>query len=602
MKNTFPEPIKKIVDVTHAITSVEFHGFKAFRHFSLKLQHMNILVGPNNSGKSTILSAFRALAVGLRKAKSVSEEVVEGPGNRQTRGYSISQESLPLSLENVHTDYADTEATIQFRVSNGNKLMLFFPSTGGCNLITDTGGVPTRTPAAFRKAFPISILAVPVLGPVEHEEPLVLEETVRKNLETHRASGNFRNYWHYNPNGFAGFATLVKATWPGMEVELPSTLDKFSLKLTMFCKENRISRELYWAGFGFQVWCQLLTHLSRAEKHSLIIIDEADTYLHPEIQRQLVSILRQLGADIMVATHSTEMMSEADPSEIVLIDKTRKSGQRLKDIGGVQQALEKIGSLQNVKLTELARSQRILFVEGDSDFHVLRGFARKKGYEELASGMGVVAIQSEGFASWKRIRDFAWGLKKVVSSPPEIAAIFDRDYFCEEEIRKMMDELSSHVRISYVHSRKEIENYLLEPTVLDRTVKTLLEDKVRREGGVQIEAPSSLTILMKIAEAMKAEVQGQYISKQLQFYKGEKTDSSIIATAALKTFEKNWSDSSKRMWIVPGKEVFKMFSGFLQENYGINLTFSKIIVNFEEDEIHKDICNLLEQLEEFRHK
>ncbi|HSU83606.1 MAG TPA: AAA family ATPase, partial [Thermoanaerobaculia bacterium] len=41
------------------ITSVEFRNFKAFSHFSISLQSLNILVGPNNCGKSTILGAFR---------------------------------------------------------------------------------------------------------------------------------------------------------------------------------------------------------------------------------------------------------------------------------------------------------------------------------------------------------------------------------------------------------------------------------------------------------------------------------------------------------------------------------------------------------------
>jgi len=54
------------------ITSVRFRNFKAFKDFSVSLDHMNILVGPNNSGKSTIIGAFRALDAGLRKARARS--------------------------------------------------------------------------------------------------------------------------------------------------------------------------------------------------------------------------------------------------------------------------------------------------------------------------------------------------------------------------------------------------------------------------------------------------------------------------------------------------------------------------------------------------
>ena len=44
---------------THHFVRVDFNHFKAFDRFSLTLRHFNILVGPNNAGKSTILAAFR---------------------------------------------------------------------------------------------------------------------------------------------------------------------------------------------------------------------------------------------------------------------------------------------------------------------------------------------------------------------------------------------------------------------------------------------------------------------------------------------------------------------------------------------------------------
>ena len=56
---------------------VAFSRFKAFRKFSLSLGHFNILVGPNNAGKSTVLAAFKILAMGLRRADTRKSELVE---------------------------------------------------------------------------------------------------------------------------------------------------------------------------------------------------------------------------------------------------------------------------------------------------------------------------------------------------------------------------------------------------------------------------------------------------------------------------------------------------------------------------------------------
>jgi ABC-type uncharacterized transport system ATPase subunit len=61
---------------------VSFKRFKAFESFSLGLRHFNILVGPNNAGKSTILAAFRILAAAMRKASARSGTLVTGPEGR----------------------------------------------------------------------------------------------------------------------------------------------------------------------------------------------------------------------------------------------------------------------------------------------------------------------------------------------------------------------------------------------------------------------------------------------------------------------------------------------------------------------------------------
>jgi ABC-type polysaccharide/polyol phosphate transport system ATPase subunit len=60
----------------HQFTKVEFKRFKALNNFTLNLRHFNILVGPNNAGKSTVLAAFRILAAALRKAGAKSAEVI----------------------------------------------------------------------------------------------------------------------------------------------------------------------------------------------------------------------------------------------------------------------------------------------------------------------------------------------------------------------------------------------------------------------------------------------------------------------------------------------------------------------------------------------
>jgi predicted ATPase len=581
------------------VTSIEFRNFKAFAHFSLKLQHMNVLVGPNNSGKSTVLGALRILAEALRKARSKSAERVHGPSGDRL-GYHIAEDNLSVSIENVHTDYSDTDTRVTFRLSNQNSLDLYFPTDGGCILLADTQAKPVRTPAEFKRAFPLAIGVVPVLGPVEHDEQILAEETVRRGLATHRASRHFRNYWYHYHSGFDAFAEMVCQTWPGMTIKPPERADQLSSKLVMFAEEHRIPRELFWSGFGFQVWCQLLTHITRATNDTLLVIDEPEIYLHPDVQRQFLGILRDVGPDIILATHSTEIMGEADPAEILLIDKAKRSAQRLRDVEGVQAAMNAVGSIQNITLTRLARNRRVLFIEGAFDFKVIRRFARLLGFHDLAAGNDLTPVESGGFTSWERVKATAWGIEKALGDTIKIAAVFDRDYFSPEEISSIVDDLASHLELAHIHERKEMENYLLVPEVLERALAKASAERARRTGDSPAASETIAELLNAITNPMKGAVQAQYIAKRTKFFERERLDPATITAATIEWFDSKWNDLGTRMEIVPGKEVLSSLRDRVQSIQGVSLTDVRIIDEFRITEVPGDLKSLIEKLDQYR--
>ncbi len=163
----------------HQFVKVDFSRFKAFRVFSLQLRHFNILVGPNNAGKSTILAAFRVLAAALRKAEARKAEIVSGP-NGSVHGYSIDLSSISVAEENIFYNYDDSvPATVVFHLSNRNTLKLWFPEAGMCFLLPDGQGKPFWTPTSFRANFNCPIGFVPILGPVDHHEPLYEKDAAR---------------------------------------------------------------------------------------------------------------------------------------------------------------------------------------------------------------------------------------------------------------------------------------------------------------------------------------------------------------------------------------------------------------------------------------
>lgn len=190
--------------------SVEFERFKAFKRFTLDLRHFNILVGPNNAGKSTILAAFRILAHAIRRAESRKAEFIHGP-NGLVGGHKIDLSQISVAEENVFFDYNDDQAAIiKFKLASGNALMLYFPEQGECYLIPDAGGRTCGSPTTFKSQFKCQIGFVPILGPVEQVEELNERETARRALFNYRAARNFRNTWYHFQDGFDDLRGMIR--------------------------------------------------------------------------------------------------------------------------------------------------------------------------------------------------------------------------------------------------------------------------------------------------------------------------------------------------------------------------------------------------------
>lgn len=586
-------------DKTH-FTSVRFRNFKAFKDYSISLRQFNVMVGPNNSGKSTIIGAFRILSEGIRKAKARKSEYLR-IADRGVFGYRVDIEGLPVSTENVFTDYNESEpATVTFRLSNKNILQLVFPAVNECLLVPETTGKQIKAPNQFRNEYPVSIGFVPVLGPVEHNEPLYQKEAARQALMTHRASRNFRNIWWHYQEDFEEFRELVRSTWPGMDIEKPEVQYGDSVMLHMFCPEERFDREIYWAGFGFQVWCQMLTYMVRSRKDSLFIIDEPDIYLHSDLQRQLVSLLKELGPDILIATHSTEIISEADPDDLLIVNKKSRSAKRIKDPSELQNVFAVLGSNLNPTLTQLAKTRKVVFVEG-KDFQIIASFARKLGKDQIANRSDFAVIPVEGFNP-KKVRDFSKGIEVTLGTSILKGVVFDRDYRSQQEIDETIKELNKFCHLSHIHDRKEIENYLLEPKPLERAIRKRIADRKRRGETINEFSEDVLAILEELTENLKNTIRGQYLASR-EPYENRKYpahDSATIKASVLSDFDEVWSNFEFRVQIIPGKKVLTMLNKYLQESYQVSISVQAVVAAFEKDEIPSDMRRLIEALETLR--
>jgi len=455
----------------------------------------------------------------------------------------------------------------------------------------------TSTTAQFRKNFPASIYSFPTLGPLEEEEPLLTDEYVRQSQGTRRAHRMFRNIWYRRPEQFPAFEALVEKTWGGMTISKPELDMTFPPRLSMFCTEHRVDRELFWSGFGFQVWLQILTHLTGAVEDNVLVVDEPEIYLLPDLQRRLFQLLKASNKQVILATHSAEIVNEADHDEVVLVNRAKKTAARVSDADGLQEALTSIGSAQNIHLARLTKGRKILFLEGD-DYRLLRRFASQFGFTNLADDVIITVVPIGGFSQKQRIQDTAWAFEKILKAEISIAAVLDRDFRCNEEIAELVKDGRSTVPHFHILNAKELENFLLVPTAISKAVEHRLKDRGISSDSSHLNAQIQ-DMLEAIMADQKADVLGQYVSNRVRYFATRSAkDASTVVKEAIQNLEADWGNPNRRIMICPGKKLFATLNGQIQKRLGVSITSTQVIKHLAPADV-SDLKDVLSDLDRF---
>lgn len=574
------------------ITRLQLTNFKGFSRFSLKLEPMTMLVGPNNAGKSTIVGAFRALSVALRTARTRTPMTLRlADGNH--RGYRIPTEQIPISLENAQHNYSEEDAVATFTLSNGNQLRLIFSSDAGCQLVTLPKGPIIRSTAEFKRQYPIDISVVPVLGPLEHDEQVVEDKTVQRNLQTHRASRNFRNYWRASSiEDFEEFRQAIRDSWEGIDIQRPEMtirVDGPSV-LHMMCTEDRMTRELYWMGFGFHIWLQIMTHVLRARDATILVMDEPETYMHPALQRYPLSFLRETGVDCLLATHSSELVAEAERSEVALIDKTQRSGKWLRSTAH-SDALDALGSKFNFALTDVLRQRTGLLLEGDTDIRLLKQLGRRLS-PSVFVGTHVPPVIPLGGHDPDKATYIARAMKALMGPDIRLAVVLDRDYRSDEELKQIEKLLEKEFSIARVLRRKEIENYFLTPDALSKAITS------KGEGSDGRSPVDARAVANAVSESMRTNTEGLCVSQYVSFGGRERpsVDASTLTREAMERFRTQWETLEGRLILVSGKEFLRRLNGALQDKGEKPITIAQLASQMSDSEIPVEMATLLRQI------
>ncbi|MDR2165249.1 MAG: AAA family ATPase [Zoogloeaceae bacterium] len=344
-----------------SFSTLRVKGFRHLRDLDLSLKPLNVLIGANGVGKTSILEVIRLLAASAEGKLQETINKVGGFGSVLTLGQTEpmqfavampveNEETLEygLSLQQSGTGYWLPQECLsqighkkgakgppfKFIDSAGNDIRYFDPAAKKLQppnweykpLETSLAQVPKmfREAERFRNALASSTLyhvldvsprapvrlpqpMRPVLSPGQNGEDLVsclyfLRETERDRFEaiedTLRAA--FHNFERMDfPPAAAGSLTLAWRERPYPHPLYAHQLSEGSLRF--LC---------------------LVTLLQSPELPTVTLIDEPEVSLHPEMLRLLAELLREAAdrTQLIVATHSERLVRFLEPEEIIACD------------------------------------------------------------------------------------------------------------------------------------------------------------------------------------------------------------------------------------------------------------------------------------------
>lgn len=582
------------------LESLRLANFRKFKNYSIRLRAGNVLVGPNNAGKSSILDAFRLFDACFRFLSNKNPRMFSFAGRGVVVGHDIPDSVFPFDMANATFNCGDEPAELELKHSCGITAVIVYDPLNGSKLFLDGVRGRVATASKFRSSFPVDFVLIPTLSPLEPNENYVTDETVRRNAGNRLASRVLRNIWLRRPEAeFREFADSIAQSWIGIELRKPEVQrGENNSFVRMYYAENRIEREVNWAGFGFQAWLQIQTHLRRATENSVLIIDEPDVYLHPDIQRRLLIDIKQKFPQFVMATHAVEIINEADADEIVTINNRFQSAKRLRTEADYQAVYKYIGSGENAAFARLAKAKKVIFVEGN-DGRIFRKFASRFKLDALADAQHVPIIKLGGFTEWRRASAAAWALKDILGIDIKIMCIFDRDYRGVDEVDSFLSERGDEGIDCKVLSQKEVENFLLVVGPLRRAVEARCRS--RQQDILEVESYEIRHMLDIIVSDLRHAAQGQMISHAIRYAKKIKSsvDEGTIATGIGRAMAPVWENEALRCAYLPGKEAFSMLNDLIRKKYSVSISESLVIDNISVGDIDPEFLDVLHAMNEF---
>lgn len=553
------------------IKQISITNFRCYEQSTITFNGTSILVGRNNAGKSTMIEALKIISSVTRKYKTLRFIAPpEWVDNEESYGVSPSVENMNISDRGIFHMYGNPPAIIEAIFSNGTSIKAYVGEYLNIfAVIIDEGGCYIRNSKEAKNVEIPVIEVLPQISAVMDTERIIKKATVDGNKATRLASRNFRNQLYYYNDAFPMFRNLVEATWEGLKVSpIETAYVNDGQVLQFYVRVHNFEAEIAWMGHGLQMWIQTMWFVSQCSPNAIVVLDEPDVYMHADLQRRLVRLISPMFSQLVIATHSLEIIEEVTSDSIIPVDSTKKTIRPIGNETPLQFLTKHLGSTFNIDLARIFISSQFVFWDGDDNSRkILSAFQSVLYPQDLHPLINLPKAFIDGWNEWEKVTMLA-DLFNSNQMNMDVFCVLNSEYHTQNEIMRLHNDANSHNINLCIWQKKEIENYAIHHNSIFRYI---LNNKLK---GIITEEKLD-DVMHGIAKDMKDDL------IKFSIEKSENSMSDI--------FQEN--DNSYD--IISGKEFFNILSIWTQEEFDITISARQVIPYFQREEVPSEIRDVI---------
>ncbi len=462
--------------------TVNIKRFKNITEAHFELGEINILVGANNSGKSSILQAIH-FAVGATQSLKL-EGLLKGHGEKTSTVnpakliYVPSEDVHALGIGGRLWEEAEKSVQIELCITSGELLSVSMNKGRNRNIQITVSDVDVAAKLADIES-PFSIFT-PGLAGVSKSEQYVSDGVLLRTIARGDANLVLRNtllrLWGDDGQRieWKEFTRDLNVIFPNIGILVafnPKTDETIDIRI----KTDYGGIPLELSGTGVLQAIQILSYI-HCFRPNVIVLDEPDSHLHPDNQRLLCSLLDMIaqtkGVQVLLSTHSRHVLDAL--KGIAQFLWARNGAVDIVTDGSELAVLLDIGAL-DVKERIKATDKGCVVLTEDKIPSSLKKVLESSGFDMKLTDV----LSYNGCTSPHNLRPLIHVIKDH-NAKATIIVHQDRDYYSDKENTDWEAQIRSMGGEPFVTDGVDIESHLLNAEYLEAVNENLTYEEAQQ--------------------------------------------------------------------------------------------------------------------------